>query len=66
MPLVLKVGRISSTAALQALVWVWAALTEGALLPPTGFIKLLWTVFSDKGQKTENLNYYRTKTFPFN
>lgn len=40
MSLVFKVGRISSTAALQV-VWVWAALAEGALLPPVGVIKFL-------------------------
>lgn len=50
MSLVFKVGRISSTAALQALVWVWAAQAEGAPLPPIG--KLLLIVFSVKWQKT--------------
>lgn len=46
MSLVFKVGRISSTAVVQATVWVWAALTEGTLLPPRGPTKLQWIVFS--------------------
>lgn len=36
MPLVFKGGRISSAAVLQAIVRVWAALNEGAPLPPLG------------------------------
>lgn len=32
-------------AALQPLVWVWAALCEGTLLPPIGITKFLWILF---------------------
>lgn len=43
---VFKMSRIRSTVALRALVWVWAALNEGALLPSLGVIKVMEIVVS--------------------